>query len=186
MRLVGIAPAGMLSTIAWYLLSPVAMAAKPKPAATVQFVYSVSDEATQKTQADDARFTSYAAQRAWLDTHEDESTGLPKEFRQDLNGDGHAEIFLRVLGHSHFAEYSIFTRTAGKWIYIGACDYGGVRLKRLVRAHGRWHDFSVDIEGSRGSLERRYFRFDPRDRTYDLSYIMTVRRESPDETSPSK
>lgn len=149
--------------------------AKPHGKLTVQFIYYVSEEEAQRN----ARIVNYAAQTAWLATNET-TGGWPKEFRRDLNGDGQSELFLYVTGHAHFAGYSIFTRRAGKWSYIGSCDYGGTAPVRLRGERAGWHDFSIDIEGSRGALDQHYFRFDPRDKTYDLSYIQRIRKEEVD------
>jgi hypothetical protein len=154
--------------------------AKPVPPFRLQFFSSISEEEA-KTRA---RVMDYSAQRAWLNTHDDDPAGWPKEYRRDLNGDGHPEVFLRVAWHAHFAKYSIFTKCGRKWTYIGACDFGGVPPVVLARARRGWRDFSVDIEGSRNRLDRQYFRFDPADKSYGLSYTIAIRREVTAEAEP--
>jgi hypothetical protein len=140
---------------------------KPKPKGTLQFIFEVEAVHDPRPRSD-----NYPAVCAWLATQDED--GFPREFRLDLNGDGHPEVFLRLLEHSHFGEYSIFTSRGGRWIYLGYGEYCAAPV-RLKRAHSGWHDFSVDVSGSRDRLERRYFRWDPKDKSYDLSYRITIR-----------
>ena len=96
------------------------------------------------------------------------------EFQLDLNGDGKPEMFLPVVAHAHFASYSIFTKHRKRWAYLGSGDYSDPPI-RLGHNHAGWHDFAVDVEGSRNSLDRRYFQYDPKARSYAFSYSVSRR-----------
>ena len=155
--------------------------AKPatKPQNSLQSVYEV-----RTNNPSGVPYNDYHALRAWIATHD--FYGFPKEFQLDLNGDGKPEMFLPVVAHAHFASYSIFTKHRKRWAYLGSGDYSDPPI-RLGHNHAGWHDFAVDVEGSRNSLDRRYFQYDPKDRSYAFSYSVSRRpmeRDASDSAAP--
>ncbi|HEV7406553.1 MAG TPA: hypothetical protein VGO11_26620 [Chthoniobacteraceae bacterium] len=147
---------------------------KPKPRGTLQFIYYVEDP-DGRLAREAARIHNYTALRAWLDDPAHAPAAWQKEVRVDLNGDGRPEVFLLIYEHGHFADYSMFTQVRGQWRYIGGASYGGEAPARLARARGRWHDFSLDITGSRNRLVRHYYQWDPGAQEYEESYEITIR-----------
>lgn len=88
------------------------------------------------------------------------------EITIDLNRDGRPEKLLLSMTHAHWGHYSIFTYRNKKWRYIGDVRLGD-HPRLAGNTHHGWHDFTVDIEGSRGQVSRSYYRWDTSSNEYE-------------------
>jgi hypothetical protein len=67
------------------------------------------------------------------------------------------EVFLLGVGHSHFGDYSVYTRQNRRWIYLGSVRCGGGAPARLETKRNGWHGFSIEIEHERGRVTRTFY-----------------------------
>ncbi len=112
------------------------------------------------------RHENYEAMRAWQASPEFFDAGHPRERRTDLNGDGRPEVFLLYAGHSYWGGYSGFTQRGKTWKFIGRFDLGGRKPVLLKKRRQGWRDFTVDIEGSRGRIDRYLYKWQTTEGAY--------------------
>jgi hypothetical protein len=158
------------------LASSFAQAAKrKKPHTTLEFIFSI--DAGPDWQAKQDAFartvSNYSALRAWQKT-QDLLGEL--ERRVDLNGDGVKERFVAYGGPAAYGWYAIFACRRGRWRNIGGANLQDDSKVRILRTrHHGWHNFEVDLEKSRGGMDRYLYSWDNEAGNYELKWKKEIR-----------
>lgn len=142
-----------------------------KETRTLEFVHPELKEWAEEQ----ASFENYEAMRARQAAWKPDESGHQWERRIDLNGDGRPEVLLLYKGPSYYGSYSGFTQRGEKWVYIGRFYIGARNPVLLKKRRKGWRDFTVDLDASRGRINRDIYKWNEKEGMYTDARLKTVR-----------
>ncbi|MHA3774829.1 hypothetical protein ACXR0O_25190 [Verrucomicrobiota bacterium sgz303538] len=122
-----------------------------------------------------ASFENYEAMRARQAAWKHDESDYQWERRVDLNGDGRPEVLLLYNQPAYYGRYSGFTQRGEKWVFIGRFSIGARNPVLLKKRRQGWRDFTVDLDASRGRINRDIYKWDEKEGMYTAAPLKTVR-----------